>query len=121
LAMNASAPQVNTSARFVLAVTVRNTGHAAGIGWLNTTIPSGPLFISDNGSFPRTNQGRRYSWTLPSIAPGGSVVRGLNFAAAPDAGAGSFVFTLAFPVGKGRPQATGPGPRLDRELVSHPA
>lgn len=120
LAMNASAPQVNTSARFVLAVTVRNTGHAAGIGWLNTTIPSGPLFISDNGSFPRTNQGRRYSWTLPSIAPGGSVVLGINFDAAPDAGAGSFVFTLAFTDGKGSPPATVTGPRIDIEFVSPP-
>ncbi|HYT17466.1 MAG TPA: hypothetical protein VEO18_04365 [Thermoplasmata archaeon] len=118
LAMNASALQVNTSARFVLTVTVRNTGHAAGIGWLNTTVPSGPLFISDNGSFPRTNQGRRYSWMLPSIAPGGSVVLGINFDAAPDAGAGSFVFTLDFTDGTGSPPATVTGPRIDIEFVS---
>ena len=120
LDMNASALQVNTSSRFVLTVTMRNTGHAPGIGWLNATLPSGPLFISDNGSFPRANQGRRYSWTLPSIAPGSALVLGINFESAPDSGAASFAFTLAFTDGKGSPPATVSGPRIDIETVSPP-
>src|SRR5207247_1476690 len=61
LGMTASAVQLNTTSRFVLTLTIRNAGHAAGIGWLNTTLPSGPAFLSDNGSMPRSNQGRRYS------------------------------------------------------------
>src|SRR5207302_9436573 len=56
LAMTASAVQLNTTSRFVLTLTVHNAGHAAGIGWLNTTLPSGPSFLADNGSMPRAHQ-----------------------------------------------------------------
>src|SRR5207302_6321054 len=79
LAMTASAVQLNTTSRFVLTLTVRNAGHAAGIGWLNTTLPSGPAFLSDNGSMPRSNQGRRYSCTIPSLSPAEALVLGMTF------------------------------------------
>src|SRR5205807_2027569 len=106
LGMTASAVQLNTTSRFVLTLTVRNAGHAAGVGWLNTTLPSGPAFLSDNGSMPRSNQGRRYSWTIPSLAPGGALVLGITFGSALDASVASFVFMLEFTDGKGSPSAS---------------
>ncbi len=118
LGMTASAVQLNTTSRFVLTLTVRNAGHAAGIGWLNTTLPSGPSFLSDNGSIPRSNQGRRYSWTTPSLAPGESLVLGMTFGSALDAGVASFVFMLEFTDGKGSPSASVSGPRIDIEFIA---
>src|SRR5438105_4481193 len=46
LGMTASAVQLNTTSRFVLTLTVRNAGHAARIGWLNTTLPSAPAAVA---------------------------------------------------------------------------
>jgi uncharacterized repeat protein (TIGR01451 family) len=120
LDMNASARSVNASSRFVLTVTVRNTGHASGIGWLNTTLPSGVSFVSDNATFPRANQGKRYSWTLPSVSSGGAVFVGFTFESGPDPQVDSFVFTLEFTDGKGSPPTTVPGPRIDVEIVGGP-
>src|SRR5205807_7648015 len=105
LGMTASAVQLNATSRFVLALTVRNAGHAAGIGWLNTTLPNGPSFLSDNGSMPRSNQGRRYSWTIPSLAPGEALVLGITFGSAVDARVASFVFALEFTDRNGTPSA----------------
>src|SRR5207302_2241333 len=91
---------------------------AAGVGWLNTTLPSGPAFLSDNGSMPRSNQGRRYSWTIPSLAPGGALVLGITFGSALDASVASFVFMLEFTDGKGSPSASVAGPRIDSEFIA---
>ena len=120
LDMNTSARSVNTSSRFVLTVTVRNTGRASGISWLNTTLPSGATFVSDNAPFPRSNQGKRYSWTLPSVSPGGVVVVGITFESGSDPQVDSFVFTLEFTDGKGSPPRSVPGPRIDVEFVGGP-
>jgi uncharacterized repeat protein (TIGR01451 family) len=121
LGMNASALRVNTSSRFVLTVTVRNTGRAPGIGWLNTTLPSGASFISDNGSFPRSIVGKRYSWTIPSVAAGTAVVLGITFESSSDSRVASFAFALEFTDGKGSPPEAVPGPRIDVEFVNSPA
>jgi len=118
LGMTASAVQLNTTSRFVLTLTVRNAGHAAGIGWLNTTLPSGPAFLSDNGSMPRSNQGRRYSWTIPSLAPGEALLVGITFGSAADTSVASFVFALEFTDGKGSPSASVSGPRIDIEFIA---
>src|SRR5438132_6200146 len=118
LGINASAVQLNTTSRFVLTLTVRNAGHAAGIGWLNTTLPSGPSFLSDNGSMPRSNQGRRYSWTIPSLAPGEGLVLGITFGSTVDARVASFVFALEFTDRKGSPSASVSGPRIDIEFMA---
>src|SRR5207247_10689037 len=99
--ITASASQRDTTSRFVLTLTIRNAGHAAGIGWLNTTLPSGPAFLSDNGSMPRSNQGRRYSWTIPSLAPGEALLLGITFGSAADTTVDSFVFALGLTAGKG--------------------
>ena len=121
LGMNASAVRVNATSRFILTLTIRNTGHASGIGWLNTTLPSGPTFISDNGSFPRTKVSKRYTWTLPAVSPGGAIVLGITLEAAQTSGVASFVFTLDFTDGKGSLPVRVSGPRIDVESVGLPA
>lgn len=120
LGMNASALRVNTTSRFVLTVTVRNMGRAPGIGWLNTTLPNGPSFVSDNGSFPRASQGKRYSWTLPSVSPGNAIVLGITFESSSDPRTASFAFALQFTDLKGSPPASVEGPRIDVEFVALP-
>jgi MYXO-CTERM domain-containing protein len=120
LDMNASAVRVNTTSRFILTLTIRNTGHALGIGWLNTTLPSGPTFVSDNGSFPRTKVSRRYTWTLPAVSPGDAIVLGIALDSAQNPGTASFVFTLDFTDGKGSAPLRVSGPRIDVEFVEPP-
>jgi uncharacterized repeat protein (TIGR01451 family) len=120
IGLDSSAVRVNTTSRFVLTVTLRNTGGAPGIGWLNMTVPNGASFIRDNASFPRSNQGRRYTWTLPSVAPGGIVILGVTFESSTDPRVASFTSAFDFTDGKGSPPASVAGPRLDVEIVGVP-
>lgn len=119
--LTSSALQVNASSRFVLTVTFRNTGRATGIGWLNTTFPSGVALITDNVTFPRADQGKRHSWTIPSVAGGAAVALGITLESGPDPKIVSFAFTLEFTDEKGSPMASVPSPGIEVEIVPVPA
>lgn len=62
---------------FTLNLTLRNTGGAAAVGWLNATLPAGFTYVDDNGTYTVTLVGDRISWVIPALTSGASVTLGI--------------------------------------------
>ena len=92
-------------------LTLRNTGGAAALGWLNTTLPAGFTYVDDNGTFTVTVAGDRVSWTIPALAAGASITLGIQLRVTAVANV-SLRFTFEYSDGKGSPMTS---------LTSNPA
>ena len=91
----AAAPRAGVDAPFVVTVTLRNEGRAAGSGWLNLTLPPDVDLVTDSGSFVVTESGNVVSWAIPSTAAGSEIVLAVTLRGG-TAGPKSFRFAMDY-------------------------
>ncbi|MFQ5920228.1 MAG: hypothetical protein ACE5I4_09345, partial [Thermoplasmata archaeon] len=103
LSLTTSSSQIGAGSPLTLTVTVRNTGQAAAMGWLNLTLPAGVSYQGDDGTFLVTESGGVVSWAMPSIAAGSEVTLSVTLLAEEEVGLQPFRFMLEFTDGRGSP------------------
>lgn len=63
----AAGPRVELGSSFILNLTIRNGGRAAGVGWLNLTLPATVAYLGDDGTYAQGVVGGRVTWFVPNL------------------------------------------------------
>ena len=106
LDLRASDTSVQVGSDFILDITVRNEGRAAGSGWLNMTLPPGAAYVSQDGTLEVTASAGLVSWRIASLSPTDQVRVQVRLRVNDGPSLESFVLSVDFTDGAGTPPLT---------------